>query len=205
MTAFVPQNDVLPGIVAFLIVAAIYGVFGIICAAIAPGRGRSAVGWFFIGVFTQCIGVILILLLPDLKVEAAKQRRREAETRKLRELLKKERQVADARHDTHRQRLNVHDRALGVDTSAGDEPALLSSDAPPPLPPVSPATPETMWYYATDGQQHGPVPASRLRQLWIDRRIGDQSLVWREGMGDWVAIAQVDGLLDDRSGGTPGE
>ena len=203
MTAFVPQADeVLPVIGALAIVAVMYGVFGLICAVVAPGRGRSAVAWFFIGFFTQCIGVILVFLLPDLKVEAEKQRRREEETRKLRELLKKERQVADHRHDSHRTRLGVHDRALGIDTSAAEDPALLSAEEPPPLPPSLPPPAAPEWFYASEGRQQGPVPAAKLRQLWIDGRIDDQALVWRDGMNDWAAITEVVDLLDDRGEGT---
>ena len=46
-------------------------VFGIVCAVLAPKRGRSAVGWFFFGFFFNCIGIIVLMLIPDLKVEAS--------------------------------------------------------------------------------------------------------------------------------------
>ena len=42
-------------------------VFGAIVAVIAHSRGRSALGWFFIGLFTSCIGLILVLVLPYVK------------------------------------------------------------------------------------------------------------------------------------------
>jgi len=188
-----PSDETIATFAALAILAVVYGVFGIICAIMAPGRGRSAVGWFFIGVATQCLGIILLLLLPNLKLEEEKQRRRDEETRRLREQLKKERQVADERHDTHSTRLTVHDRALGVDT-ANAAPPLLSGAAPPPLP-GPPPPPETMWFFAQGGQQLGPVPASRLRQLFIDQQLDSQALVWREGMAQWTPIADVVDLL----------
>lgn len=194
-------DDTVVTFAVLAIFAAIYGVFGIICAVMAPGRGRSAVGWFFIGVATQCLGIILLLLLPDLKLEEEKQRRRDEETRRLREQLKKERQVADERHDTHRTRLGVHDRALGVDT-ANAAPPLLGGTAPPPLPGMPPP-PETMWFFAQGGQQFGPVPASRLRQLFVDQQLDGQALVWREGMAQWAPIGDVVHLLGGGPSGGP--
>src|SRR5687767_4831017 len=90
---------------------------GTACALIAHARGRSAVGWFFIGMFGPCfIGLILVLVLPDLKIEQERQRRLADENRRLREKLKKDRMVADERHAELNRRLQVHDVALGVDT-----------------------------------------------------------------------------------------
>ena len=58
----------------------IMAVFGGICAAIAQTRGRSAVGWFFIGFFASCIGVILVLVLPDLKAQEEREERMRRES-----------------------------------------------------------------------------------------------------------------------------
>lgn len=41
------------------------------------------------------------------------------------------------------------------------------------------------WFYAVDGQQLGPVDAAQLTRLRLTGTIGDESLVWREGMADW--------------------
>jgi hypothetical protein len=194
--AFPYSDDVMEALAMLAIFAAIYGVFGIVCAIMAPGRGRSAIGWFFIGFITQCLGIILLLLLPNLKLEEEKQRRRDEETRRLREMLKKERQVADERHDVNRTRLSVHDRALGVDTSTAEAPKLAGAP-PPPLPPGPAAPPEAMWYFAQAGQQLGPVPASRLRQLFVDGEVDGKALVWREGMAQWAPITDVADLLGD--------
>lgn len=43
----------------------IAATFGGICAAIASGKKRSPVGWFFIGFLFPLIGLILILVLPN--------------------------------------------------------------------------------------------------------------------------------------------
>ena len=47
----------------------VLAVFGGIVAAIAHSRGRSPIGRFFIGFFAGCIGLILVLVLPDLNLE----------------------------------------------------------------------------------------------------------------------------------------
>ena len=49
-------------------------VFGLICAVIASGRGRNAVGWFFLGLIFNCIALIVLLLIPDLNDEADRDR-----------------------------------------------------------------------------------------------------------------------------------
>ena len=183
------QDDVLPAIATLLIVVGIYGVFGIICAVLAPGRGRSPVGWFFIGVATQCIGIILILLLPNLKAEEEKERRRREETRRLREQLKKERQVADERHEVHRTRIGTHDLALGIDTSEAEK-RLLANDAPPPPLPGA----EPVWYYAANGQQKGPVPQSQLLAMVRDGGLEAETLAWTAGMTDWAPIHRIPAL-----------
>jgi len=191
------QNDeaeLIPGLVAVIAVLVIYAVFGIVCAVVAPSRGRSATAWFFIGGATQCLGIVLIFVLPNLKEEQERQRRRDEETRRLREQLKKERQVADQRHDNVHGRLGAHDRALGMDTAPA--PALLPGTPPqaPSLPPTAP-TAEPQWHFAVGDQQLGPVGQARLQQMWIDREIGDDALVWRQGMTNWVPITEVIALL----------
>jgi hypothetical protein len=179
------------------LMAVIYGTFGAACAWMAKGRGRSPVAWFFIGFLTQCLGVILLLLLPNPRLDEEKQRQRTEETRRLREQLKKDRRVADERHESHRQRLGAHDRALGVDTAAA-EPALPGSE-PPMLPGSGPAVAAPDWYYATGSQRLGPVTAAVLGSLWRERRIDASTLVWCQGMTDWASFASVRDLFEERS------
>lgn len=172
------------------------GVFGLVCAVMAPDRGRSGVGWFFIGFFLGCVGLIILLLIPNLKVEAQKERRQQEETRKLREQLKKERQVSDQRYDAHGNRLTAHDRALGMDTSPRE---LHDSAAPPPLPELAAST-QRLWFYAVDGQRNGPLPGPELRSMWLDQVVSDAALVWCEGMSDWRVIGEVADLLGGDDG-----
>ncbi|GGH24772.1 hypothetical protein GCM10007036_31420 [Alsobacter metallidurans] len=40
--------------------------FGILCAVIAPSRGRNALSWFAIGALTAVFGLIALLALPKL-------------------------------------------------------------------------------------------------------------------------------------------
>ncbi|MBL8754855.1 MAG: DUF4339 domain-containing protein [Planctomycetes bacterium] len=175
---------------AFFIQLAVWAVFGLICAIIAHGRGRSPVAWFFIGALLSCIGLILVLVLPDLKQQEEKERRHQLETRRLREQLAKERQIADLRHNQVEQRLGVHDQALGLDTSA---PAQIagSGQAPPQLPN------STQWYYARGTERLGPVSAETIRHLLQANAVHRSTLVWTEGMPDWKALDQVDAFRGD--------
>jgi hypothetical protein len=173
-----------------LISLVVHVVLGIVTASIAANRGRSGVGWFFIGIIAGCVGVILALVLPDLRQQEAQMRRQELENRRLREQLAKERQVADNRHGHVERRLGVHDQALGVDTAPA---AALpgGAGAPPPLP--SPST----WFYARGQERLGPVPAETIRQLLQARVIAADTLVWREGMADWQPLSHTDDFRGD--------
>lgn len=174
-------------------------ILGIVCAFLANSRGRSGIGWFFLGLFFQCFALIVLLLLPDLKAQEQKETAHRSELRRLKEQLKKERQVADERHVAHRARLDAHDRALGLDTSAAEQRLIDTGAAPPALPAAAPP-PDftgTTWFYAHQGRQRGPVPVDDLRQLWQSEQIDPDALVWRAGMSDWTPITEIPGLLPD--------
>jgi len=47
------------------------------------------------------------------------------------------------------------------------------------------------WYYAEAGQQTGPVDDTQLEQLVQSGRIQPETLVWREGMTNWLPYSQV--------------
>lgn len=57
------------------------------------------------------------------------------------------------------------------------------------------------WYYADrDRQRHGPMDAAALAQAFNAGRIGQDALVWREGLPDWQPLgrhAAELGLLGD--------
>lgn len=167
------------------------GVFGAIVAVIAQSRGRSAVGWFLIGFLAPCIGLILVLVLPDLKREQEQKERLRRENRRLKERVMKDRQVADQRHSDTIKRLGAHDAVLGLDTATEDE-------RPPELPPATASSidPDSRWHYAAseDSGSEGPVPLNALRELWAAGEIDAESLVWSKGMSDWLPIADVPDL-----------
>ncbi|MCB9877443.1 MAG: DUF4339 domain-containing protein [Planctomycetes bacterium] len=177
--------------IALLVQLVVMCVFGGICAAIAGSRGRSAVGWFFVGMFTGCIGIILVLVLPDQKEAEAREKRIRLENRRLREQLDKERQVADQRHQHVERRLGVHDEALGVDTSR--PPQLPGGTAPAQLT----ETGTGQWFYARDNERQGPVSAETIRHLLQARAIQRDTLVWSQGMQDWSELRHVDEFRED--------
>ncbi len=177
----------------------IWLAFGVACAMIAHSRGRSAVGWFFVGLFASCIGLILVLALPNLKVEEARRRRMETENRRLKEKVAKDRIVSDRRHVETNRRLKVHDVAIGVDT----ETRLPESEqvAPPELPeradpPAATRFDDTEWYYADGSQQSPSVSFGALRRLWQKGHLAPETLVWTEGMDEWLAVRDVADLRE---------
>ncbi len=159
-------------------------VFGVLCALIASGRGRSGIGWFFVGFFLSCIGLVLVLVLPNLKEEHEGHQNHQLEARRLREQLAKERQIADQRHSQIDRRLGAHDQALGLRTD--EAPELAGYAAPPELPD------RDLWFYARGKERLGPVSADTLRHLLQAKAIDRGTLLWCEGMPDWVPLAKVE-------------
>ena len=47
------------------------------------------------------------------------------------------------------------------------------------------------WYYLEEGGSRGPVPASQLRQLVASGVLSPDTLVWREGMTDWLPASEL--------------
>ena len=181
-------------------------IFGAICATLASKRGRNPTGWFFIGFLAPCMGLILVLVLPDLGQQQERERRLEVRNRRLKEELRLNRRVADERHADTDRRLQVHDRALGVDSSGRGERRLPTSSAPPPPLPASPpprpptrtvqpAPSNEQWFYEEESGSSGPVTVNDLATLWRRGRISPETLVWRDGMPEWRAVSDVPSLL----------
>jgi hypothetical protein len=50
--------------------------------------------------------------------------------------------------------------------------------------------PETAkWYYSVGDERHGPVSLMDLRQLVLNGQVTPHDLVWKDGLDDWVPIA----------------
>jgi len=47
-------------------------IFGIVCAVVASGKGKSGCLWFFLGVLLGPIGLIIILVMPSDKPQVEK-------------------------------------------------------------------------------------------------------------------------------------
>lgn len=169
-------------------------VMGAICAVAAQNRGRSAVGWFFVGFLTGCIGVILVFVLPDQKVQQERERRLADENRRLREQVRKDRMVADRRHGDLQRRLAAHDAAIGIDTAGSEAQALPSSAAPMAGASGAADVRSVPWHYVDSGQRRGPVPFPQLRLLWGTGKVAGTTLVWTGGMANWQAIDDLDDL-----------
>jgi hypothetical protein len=51
------------------------------------------------------------------------------------------------------------------------------------------------WYYSGEGSQLGPVSEDELLGILNRGEIGGSSLVWHEGMADWIPLSQFPDLL----------
>lgn len=169
--------------------------FGIACAVIASKRGRNPLAWFFIGMFTNCIGLILVLVLENPLEKEQRLHRLHQENRRLREIVRGDRITADRRFQETIERLKVHDEVLGVDTSR------LSTEAPVPALDKKGDVQKKMetwrgqpWYFAEGDVRVGPVAFDELKNAFNEGRVKPETLVWTPDFGDWKALRKVDGL-----------
>ena len=120
----------------FLIVGVIAGI---ICALVANYKGRSVIGWFFLGFFFGIFALIASLIVSNLKEAREKEAYMEMEQRRLREQLHQERIKTDKLRQYTQMRLDIHDRELQIDTrnvehllKAGNEQEILGNKPEPP-------------------------------------------------------------------------
>ena len=86
----------------------------------------------------------------------------------------------------------------------------ISTDPTPPAAPEPPSSapdpiseaPQSVWYVRPpSGGQYGPAPGAIMRQWISEGRVSADSLVWREGWGDWRPAAEVFPQLRQASAG----
>ncbi|MGV6829112.1 MAG: SPFH domain-containing protein [Flavobacteriales bacterium] len=68
---------------------------------------------------------------------------------------------------------------------------------PPPIPMA------VQYFYASNGQQMGPVNFDQLKNLFANRTVNKDSLVWKQGMASWTALKDVEELKSFLGGSTP--
>ena len=76
-------------------------------------------------------------------------------------------------------------------------PNLQQAAVPPPMPT------QIMYHYAVNHTQMGPVPFEKLKELFANRTINKDSLIWKQGMGNWAALQDIEELKAFLGGNTP--
>ncbi|MEX2141750.1 MAG: DUF4339 domain-containing protein [Pirellulales bacterium] len=55
--------------------------------------------------------------------------------------------------------------------------------------------PDRIWYYASGGQQRGPLKTAKLKQLATAGELRPTDLVWTDSMANWAPASSVKGLF----------
>lgn len=50
---------------------------------------------------------------------------------------------------------------------------------------------EKEWYVAIEDSQVGPIDVAEIEQRWDGKELDEDTLVWKAGMGDWIALADA--------------
>jgi hypothetical protein len=183
-----------------------YLIFGLIMggavAAIAHGKGRSPVGWFFIGFLLGVIGLVIVLVVSNVNQEKYLRARQDEENRRLREQLRQERVKHETLREYTMKRLDVHDQVLGVDTKTLG--ALPNESAPAALSYAEPGTPQAAhaepvvqkpksnaWFFEQNGETRGPVSGEVIQKLLAEGQITGHTLLWADHLADWRPAAVI--------------
>ena len=181
-------------------------IFGSLCALLAHQKGRSSIGWFFIGVFFNLLGLIILLCLSNLREEQDFRRRQDRENRRLREQVRQERAKGEAFRQHAARRLDRHDDKLGLDTRDGQPmlpdgtpaPSLETGEDAPHSPPPklrrARARTTRQWHYMQEGVEVGPVAEEELVGMLKTAQLAPSTLVWSEGMAEWVETRRISAL-----------
>lgn len=73
---------------------------------------------------------------------------------------------------------------------------VLDKPQPPAETGSTGTAPTGSWFYAYEGEQHGPITRIALRDLIAAGRLTANDLVWRDGMGEWTAIRDIADLRE---------
>ena len=79
----------------------------------------------------------------------------------------------------------------------GQQTPMQQAIVPPPLQDV------VTYYYSSNGQQMGPVPYNQLKVLFANRTINRDTLIWKQGMPNWMALKDIEELKVFLGGNTP--
>lgn len=77
------------------------------------------------------------------------------------------------------------------------QPVQATPVSPPPMPAA------VQYYYSSNGQQAGPVTFDQLSTLFANRTINRETLIWKQGLDNWIALKEVDELKAFLGSNTP--
>lgn len=176
-----------------ILINLLFGVaFGVITALVGRSKGRSPIGWFFVGFLTGCIGLIIVLVMSNLKAEEAKWKMSEERQRRLKEQLKQERLKTQSFQEHVQNRLDVHDDALDMNTRQ-----IEGGDAHIPLiENKSDEMENCSWFYVKNDKRIGPISFNELKALFRDTTINKNTLIWKEGFDGWKMITDMPELME---------
>ncbi|AXT61757.1 SPFH domain-containing protein [Aquimarina sp. AD10] len=83
----------------------------------------------------------------------------------------------------------------------GQQNAAVPQQNVPVTPPPMPI--QVQYFYASNGQQAGPVTMDQLKVLFANRTINKDSLIWKQGMANWTALKDIEELKSFLGGNTP--
>ncbi|MDD4052012.1 MAG: RDD family protein [candidate division Zixibacteria bacterium] len=59
------------------------------------------------------------------------------------------------------------------------------------------------WWYTYKGKQTGPIEKEAIGQLFLSKKIGSKTMMWREGMDSWRPLEEIDELNELRTAVPP--
>ena len=51
---------------------------------------------------------------------------------------------------------------------------------------------EKYWYYVKDDKREGPIPESKMQEMFDTGHLGSETLIWSESMTEWTPVSKVE-------------
>jgi hypothetical protein len=179
------------------IIFIIWLVCGAISAAIASSKGRSAVGWFFGGVFLGLIGIIIIACLSNLNEERNRRNYVDWQQRRTQEQIYQEQVKNQAFQQYTASRLDQHDEQLGLNTRPANQNLTYGDGGNQNyLPGQGQANTQASAWHVIDSNNErlGPLSVQQITSLINEQRLTRSSLTWSQLKNAWCPISEVQEL-----------
>lgn len=157
----------MPNLLTFFVLLLI----GVATGYLAKQRGRDPITWFLVGCILGLLGLLILFVFPsmaDVKPEEEEEEPEEIDYEDVEE--------EEEPFEEEPEPLAVASAPMAEESTPEEEPEEEITE----------------WYYVNaERDQEGPFSHEELQKLHADGIITDETLIWTDGMEDWLPYSDA--------------